>query len=30
MREHLIEWMDVDGTGLDPVAAEALEQLRPF
>jgi hypothetical protein len=29
MREHLIEWMDVDGTGLDPVAAEALEQLRP-
>ncbi|MCA0329250.1 MAG: formate dehydrogenase subunit delta [Actinobacteria bacterium] len=29
MRLHLTEWMDVDGAGLDPVAAEALERLRP-
>jgi formate dehydrogenase subunit delta len=28
MRLHLTEWMDADGQGLDPIAAEALEQLR--
>lgn len=28
MRAHLTEWMDAGGEGLDPIAAEALEQLR--
>ncbi len=29
MLRHLTEWMDADGEGLDPIAAEALEALRP-
>ena len=29
MREHLTEWMDAGGEGLDAVAAEALDRLRP-
>ena len=29
MREHLTEWMDAGGEGLDPIAAAALNSLRP-
>jgi formate dehydrogenase subunit delta len=28
MRLHLTEWMDADGAGLDPIAADALDRLR--
>ena len=28
MREHLAEWKDAGGEGLDPIAADALDSLR--